>query len=187
MQSLLHAFKEARHISIHYMGWVSYRRSVKIESVNVILLEWASCSLLMIQCLFWATGFCAIECCLWWYLHVKQARVQGLLFHLSSHNLDDKKVLSFLPVLLHFVGWIRYGGESVRCHIWRWNCKVQEGGLWSFIFTKQGEYSLYPDFKGLGHFGAKYLYFARWQANLLNFFSPSWEGICYYMAFWCFC
>jgi hypothetical protein len=39
MQTLLHAFKEDHLISIHYMGWVSYHRSVKIEFVNVILLE----------------------------------------------------------------------------------------------------------------------------------------------------
>lgn len=115
MQSLSHAFKEAHRIFIHYMGSVSYHRSVKIGFVNQILLEWASCSLLMIQCLFCAAGFCTSECCLWWYLHVKQARVQGLLYHLSSHNLDDKKMLSFSPVLPHF--------DRLNS-IWRGRCVV---------------------------------------------------------------
>jgi hypothetical protein len=45
------------------------------------------------QCLFWATGFCTTECCLWWYLHVKQARLQGLLFHLA--NPDTTKIVSY--------------------------------------------------------------------------------------------
>jgi hypothetical protein len=54
------------------------------------------------QCLFWATGFCTTECCLWWYLHVKQARLQDLLFHLVSHNLNNKKMLSFFSCVASF-------------------------------------------------------------------------------------
>ena len=42
--------------------------------------------------------------------------------------------------LIH-VGWIRYGRKSVWCYIRRWNCKMQESCLRSFILDQQGEYS----------------------------------------------
>ena len=42
--------------------------------------------------------------------------------------------------LIH-VGWIRYGRKSVWCYIRRWNRKMQESCLRSFVLDQQGEYS----------------------------------------------
>ena len=72
IRSLLHVFKGARRIFIHYMGLVSCLRSVGFQ----FAIPFSYYRYMLLRCSYttmfsYATGFCTSKCCLWWYLHVK--------------------------------------------------------------------------------------------------------------------